>query len=99
MYGYKVRDKLTARVTDAVDLYLPPMEYDTMAVWLTELPHELRQRFREYGPGGKPHYTRFGQAGLHAIEHVLISLAPLEIMCDPQDLSCQHTRRDTDLHQ
>lgn len=36
--------------------------------------------------------------GLHAIEHVLCSLAPMEVRCDPSDLSCQHTRRDGDLH-
>lgn len=33
----QVRDKKTARITDVVELSLPPMEYDTAALW-TELP-------------------------------------------------------------
>lgn len=33
----QVRDKKTARITDVVELSLPPMEYDTQALW-TELP-------------------------------------------------------------
>lgn len=99
VYGYKVKDKKTHRVTDTVELFLPPLQFDTTAVWLPHLPPDLRHQFRDYGPGGKHIYTRFGQAGLHAIEHLLISLAPLHVMCDPADLSCQHTRRETDLHQ
>jgi ATP-dependent helicase YprA (DUF1998 family) len=61
---------------------------------------------RSRGLAGHTHHTyphtrtqtAFDQGGLHAIEHVLCSLAPLEVMCDPNDLSCQHTRRETDLH-
>jgi hypothetical protein len=33
----QVRDKKTARITDVVELSLPPMEYNTAALW-TELP-------------------------------------------------------------
>lgn len=76
------------------------MQYDTMAVW-TELPGEIKRHFvgyRHENGRNKRHYDRFDRGGLHAIEHVLCSLAPMEVRCDPSDLSCQHTRRDGDLH-
>lgn len=100
MYGYKVKDKKTSRITDVVELSLPPMQYDTMAVW-TELPGEIKRHFvgyRHENGLNKRHFDRFDRGGLHAIEHVLCSLAPMEVRCDPSDLSCQHTRRDGDLH-
>lgn len=100
MYGYKVKDKKTSRITDVVELSLPPMQFDTMAVW-TELPGEIKRQFVGYryeNGRNKRHYDQFDRGGLHAIEHVLCSLAPMEVRCDPGDLSCQHTRRDGDLH-
>ena len=100
VYGYKVKDKKTSRITDVVELSLPPMEYDTMAVW-TELPGEIKRPFvgyRHENGRNKRNFDRFDRGGLHAIEHVLCSLAPMEVRCDPSDLSCQHTRRDGDLH-
>jgi ATP-dependent helicase YprA (DUF1998 family) len=61
-----------------------------MAVWV-EVPLEIKRRFAQ-------NPDRFDRGGLHAIEHVLMSIAPLEVMCDPADLSCQHTRRHTDIN-
>jgi len=100
VYGYKVKDKKTSRITDVVELSLPHMQYDTMAVW-TELPGEIKRHFvgwRHENGRNRRHYDQYDRGGLHAIEHVLCSLAPMEVRCDPSDLSCQHTRRDGDLH-
>jgi len=92
VYGYRVKDKRTMRVRDEVELHLPAMEYQTVACWL-ELPPTLPKSL--FPPHEQERYDR---GGLHAIEHLLISLAPLELFCEPSDWSCQHTRRDTDLN-
>ena len=40
----------------------------------------------------------YDRGALHSIEHVLCSLAPLVITCDPRDLGCQCTRREGDVN-
>lgn len=65
----------------------------------TLIAGDIRRRFRVFrGQPPRPSHDRYDRFGLHAVEHLLISLAPLVVPCDPGDLSCQHTRRDTDLH-
>ena len=36
------------------------------------------------------------RGGLHALEHAMMSMAPLCCDIDGSELSCQHTRRDSD---
>ena len=40
----------------------------------------------------------YDRGALHSIEHVLCSLAPLVVTCDPRDLGCQCTRREGDVN-
>jgi hypothetical protein len=51
-----VRDKRSLRITDVVELQLPPMQYDTVAVW-AELPAEIKQRFRRFDPARRAYST------------------------------------------
>jgi DEAD/DEAH box helicase domain-containing protein len=57
-------------------------------VWC-ELPTDVKQFLRTA-------VRDFDRGALHAIEHVLLSIAPLHALCEIGDLSCQHTRRDGD---
>eukprot|EP00638_Chattonella_subsalsa_P000234 CAMPEP_0117767162 /NCGR_PEP_ID=MMETSP0947-20121206/21430_1 /TAXON_ID=44440 /ORGANISM="Chattonella subsalsa, Strain CCMP2191" /LENGTH=1052 /DNA_ID=CAMNT_0005590729 /DNA_START=41 /DNA_END=3200 /DNA_ORIENTATION=+ len=90
VYGYRHRDKRTTEILEMVDVFLPPTEFQTLAMWL-EIPPSVKDHVVSLG-------RDYDKGGLHAIEHVLISLAPASVMCDQADLSCQHTRRDGDIN-
>jgi len=90
VYGYRHRDKHSTEIVEMVDVFLPPLEYQTYAIWL-ELPEQVKQYVTGLG-------RDYDKGGLHSLEHVLIALIPSILMCDPADLSCQHTRRDGDLN-
>lgn len=72
--GYAV--KKYDRVVGAHDLALPPVEFDTTAVWV-HLPETLRSGAACSGDW---------EGGLHAMEHALIAAAPLLAMCDRWDV-------------
>ncbi|CEM31298.1 unnamed protein product [Vitrella brassicaformis CCMP3155] len=94
LHGYRKRDKKTCEVRDVIDCTLPPLEFSTYAVWL-RIPNEVREEVIG-AHGGEKHQHQYDRGGLHSIEHTVLALAPLVVMCDPGDLSCQHTRRDSD---
>lgn len=92
---------------------LPPDEFDTVGLWL-EPPSALRDGGPPGGIGGPPTCVPssevgdrgsallpsggYARGGLHAVEHLLIGLAPLAVSCDGADLACQCTRRRGDEH-
>ena len=94
VYGYRMLNKATGKLMPyglvEVEKPLPPMEYDTRGIWL-DLPSALRDALHKRGEA-------YARGGLHALEHLAISLAPLCATCEPTDLGCQCTRRPGDEH-
>jgi len=88
MYGFRKRAKGDHRIMDQVDLTLPSVEYPTQAVWM-DLPGSVLQPLAAAGHS-------VDRGGLHALEHAMLSLAPLCCDMEAGELSCQHTRRDSD---
>ena len=94
VYGYRMLNKATGKLMPyglvEAEKPLPPMEYDTRGIWL-DLPSALRDALHKRGEA-------YARGGLHALEHLAISLAPLCATCEPTDLGCQCTRRPGDEH-
>jgi DEAD/DEAH box helicase domain-containing protein len=61
---------------EIVPLELPQSDFETVGLWLTA--------GRELGPLQKQGHDVLGS--LHALEHALIGLMPLLVMCDPHDV-------------
>jgi len=72
VYGYRTKFKSNGQLLELVDLDapLPPMEFETAGVWI-EPPSSLRETLSEQGHD-------YARGGLHAIEHLLVALAPLQ---------------------
>lgn len=88
MYGFRKKAKVDHHIMDITDLSLPPVEYATQAVWM-DLPGAILQPVAQAG-------LSVDRGGLHALEHAMLSLAPLCCDVESSELSCQHTRRDAD---
>jgi DEAD/DEAH box helicase domain-containing protein len=73
--GYKViqNDQVVARE----ELDLPPLRFRTTGLWFT-IPGGLRRAIYDRS-------LNFGGA-LHALEHAMIAILPLEVMCDRWDI-------------
>eukprot|EP01069_Polyplicarium_translucidae_P012616 Polyplicarium_translucidae@DN5396_c0_g1_i1.p2 len=90
VYEYQRLEKATAMFIDSHRLALPPVVYGTWAVWIEVAPWVIET---VQGEGQHLSKRRFHD-GLHALEHILISLVPLIVMCEQQDFSSQHARHD-----
>ncbi|CAE8622738.1 unnamed protein product [Polarella glacialis] len=88
MYGFKKKSKKDHSILDTIELSFPPVEYQTRAAWM-DLPGSVLQPVAQAG-----HVVDRG--GLHALEHAMLALAPLCCDLEASELSCQHTRRDSD---
>lgn len=69
---------------------LPPLEMKTQMLWL-EVPDYLEEalvsKYANYEAANQPENIANGyMGGLHAAEHGMIGVAPLELMMDKQDL-------------
>ena len=73
--GYKTLRQ--DQVVGIEPLDLPPVSFTTMAMWLT-IPDDSIARVTDKGlnAGG----------GLHGVEHALIAMLPLHVMCDRRDI-------------
>lgn len=73
--GYKVLKNEQTIATENLDL--PPLVFRTTGLWFT-VPEEIRRAVIEKN-------MHFG-GGLHGIEHAMIGVMPLEVMCDRWDV-------------
>ncbi|MFX0116367.1 MAG: Zn-binding domain-containing protein, partial [Candidatus Hodarchaeota archaeon] len=74
-YGYRL--KTHDEVLGFYNLELPPLEFETVALWF-ELPVDLKTHILEQ--------EQDLAGGLHAAEHALIAMTPLIAMCDRWDI-------------
>lgn len=88
MYGFKKKAKSDHRVLDKIDLSLPTIEYPTRAAWM-DLPDSVLQPVAKDGHD-------VDRGGLHALEHAMIAMAPLCCDLESSELTCQHSRGETD---
>ena len=106
VYAYNKVDKKSGLAIDKIETIQPTHEYDTVAIW-SDIPVSVQVGYlknkKEFSNSRKKKKTEehkvtdeYDKGALHAIEHVLCSLAPALISCDSRDLSCQHTRRHGD---
>ena len=82
--GYQKRNSGTNKLITTIPLDLPEQTLETEGFWL-EIPSQMVSFFEEE----KMHFM----GGLHAFEHLLISVFPLLILCDRNDvggISCPH---------
>jgi DEAD/DEAH box helicase domain-containing protein len=90
--GYRRLQQFTEAVLGEAPLEMPPVEYETIALWWDlpgDLPGQLAARGLDF------------LGGLHAAEHATIGILPLFAMCDRWDIGGLSTPRhpDTDAPQ
>jgi DEAD/DEAH box helicase domain-containing protein len=75
--GYHKKELYGQTILDTHDLELPPQMFETKGIWI-----EIEWMFQDYIKRQKLNYM----GAIHAIEHAVISLFPLFIMCDRDDV-------------
>ena len=82
----RVTDKVTGfqkrllkghKLIDTVKLNLPPQIFETQGLWIEIPPHLQRQFATE---------QRHFMGGIHALEHAVIGVLPLLVLCDRNDI-------------
>jgi len=82
--GYSKINNFTQKVASTSSLDLPEQIIETEGLWL-DLPEDIRSYIEDL----KMHFM----GGIHAIEHAMIAMFPLLILCDRNDIggiSCPH---------
>ncbi|CAM9143408.1 unnamed protein product [Choristocarpus tenellus] len=83
VHGYvKIRAN-TGRTFERGTCSLPSLCYGTRAFWL-DIGVGLRETVMLEGHDFK--------GGVHALAHALLAVIPLFLMCDPEDVDCEHYR-------
>ena len=77
---YKYKLVSHSKILGVYDLDLPPLKFKTKGLWFTIPKHiadEINEKFEE-----KDAFA----GGIHGVEHALIGLFPLQVMCDRFDI-------------
>ena len=75
--GFQKRLKRGLTLISTEQLDLPPMIFETEGLWI-EIPKQVQDRLEQ----GRFHFM----GGIHAMEHVSISIFPLLVLCDRNDV-------------
>lgn len=75
--GYDKKSTRNLEVLEHVNLDLPPQSYETVGFWI-EIDSWIENLVRDSG--------RHFMGGLHALEHAIISMFPLFLLCDRNDI-------------
>lgn len=77
---YKYKKMQFSKTVGTFDLDLPPLKFTTKGLWFT-VPEELKKEVEDNFTGDS-----IFAGGLHGVEHALIGLFPLHVMCDRSDI-------------
>ncbi|KAL7541610.1 hypothetical protein ACHAXR_013351 [Thalassiosira sp. AJA248-18] len=83
VHGYKKLSHVNRKELSRTVITLPPMEYDTYALWIDADAAYLRDVIFDF------------DGGVHALSHALVAVAPLFVSCTSSDIDCDHSRHDT----
>lgn len=79
-FGYNSFRKGSGICFDSAELFLPDLQYETIASYI-RVPHWSRQKLRDEGLPWRE--------GLHGACHALLNIVPLYVMCGRNDLGTQ----------
>ena len=83
VHGYKRLSPVNRVELSRHELKMPSMEYDTNAIWFDCEASLLASVMPDF------------DAGVHALSHALLAVAPLFVPCTSADIDCDHSRHDT----
>lgn len=78
VHGYKKLSPITRVELSRSEISLPPMEFDTYGLWIDTEAGILSSQLTDY------------DAGVHALSHALLAVAPLFVPCGSSDIDCDH---------
>mmetsp|Transcript_36064 Transcript_36064/g.57764 ORF Transcript_36064/g.57764 Transcript_36064/m.57764 type:complete len:1019 (+) Transcript_36064:337-3393(+) len=92
VWGYSKVWLRNAQVFEKHEFTLPPIEFQTQAVWL-DLSSEIQLQIRKMTPepATKERQDKYLRAGIHAVNHLLKTLLPMFVLCDVADIDTEHT--------
>jgi DEAD/DEAH box helicase domain-containing protein len=79
VHGYKKLSLVNRVELSRSEISLPPMEYDTNALWIDTEASVLAELMPDY------------DKGVHALSHAIVAVAPLFVPCNSSDLDCDHS--------
>lgn len=77
---YKYKKLHFSKSLGTFNLDLPPLKFKTKGLWFT-IPEKIKNEIED-----KYSENEVYEGGLHGVEHALISLFPLHVMCDRFDI-------------
>ena len=83
VHGYKKLSPVNRVELSRHELKMPSMEYDTNAIWFDCEASLLASVMPDF------------DAGVHALSHALLAVAPLFVPCTSADIDCDHSRHET----
>uniref|UniRef100_A0A7S2AHT8 MrfA-like Zn-binding domain-containing protein n=1 Tax=Octactis speculum TaxID=3111310 RepID=A0A7S2AHT8_9STRA len=111
VWGWRKHWQATGKILDMGHFSLPPLEYETRAVWI-DVPEALQRKVMELCVSSSPTCPKSRddispqkcdqdvppkippsqavRSAVHALNHVLVAIAPLFILCDKDDIDTEH---------
>jgi len=80
VHGYKKLSHVNRKELSRTHIILPPMEFDTSAIWIDADSSYLRDVVNDF------------DSGVHALSHAMVAVAPVFVACTSSDLSCDCSR-------
>ena len=82
VHGYKKLSLVNRAELSRSEITLPPMEFDTNALWIDTEASVLSEVMPDY------------DKGVHALSHAIVAVAPLFVPCTTSDIDCDHSHHD-----
>jgi DEAD/DEAH box helicase domain-containing protein len=83
VHGYKKLSHVNRIELSRTSISVPPMEFDTRALWIDADAACLRDVVLDF------------DGGVHALSHAMVAVAPLFVACAIADIDCDHSTHST----